>query len=236
MDSYRKAAIIVGVLFIIGTVAGILNQAFLLPILDASDYLTKASANENQVIIGALFGFIMAVALAGVPIVIYPILKKRNEVLALGYVGARIVEGVFYIVDAISILLLLTLSQEFVKAGSPDASYFQTLGELLPAVVDWSGHGFGPIVWLLGAWMFYYLLYKSILVPRWLSGWGLIGVISALVAILSGMFGQIGTMSTTSIVLQLPIAVQEMVLAVWLIVKGFNPSAITSASAKTDAN
>jgi len=230
MDLYRKSGIIVGVLFIIGTVAGMLNQALLLPILDAPDYLTAVSANEYQVIVGALFGFIMAVALAGVAIYAYPILKKRNESLGLGYVGARIVEGVFYIVDAISILLLLTLSRGFVKAGALDASYFQTLGELLSAVVDWSGQGFGPLVWLLGALMFYYLLYQSKLVPRSLSVWGLIGIALSLVAVLSAMFGLISPMSTNAILLHLPIAVQEMALAVWLIVKGFNPQEIKSKS------
>jgi len=92
MDSNRKTAIIVGVLFITATVAYSLGVIFLDPILAGSDYLTKASENEKQVIIGALLVLIDAVAVAGIAIVIYPILKKYNEALALGYVGARIVE------------------------------------------------------------------------------------------------------------------------------------------------
>ncbi|MBK5191061.1 MAG: DUF4386 domain-containing protein, partial [Methanosarcinales archaeon] len=97
MDSHRKTAISVGILFITATVAYSLGVIFLDPILGGSDYLTKVSENENQVIIGALLVLIDAVAVAGIGIVIYPILKKHNETLALGYAGARIVESVLFI-------------------------------------------------------------------------------------------------------------------------------------------
>ncbi len=215
MDSNRKIAIIVGVLFITAIVAGMLRYFLLDPILDAPDYLSNVSANENRVIIGALSFFILAVALAGIAIVIYPILKKHNEALALGYVGARIVEGVLFIVAIITILTLLTLSQEFVKAGAPDASYFQTLGDLLLAVRHYAYNVLWPITLGLGALMFYYLLYQSKLIPRWLSVWGLIGA-----TLFPASFG--------GGALVLPLVVNEMVLAVWLIVKGFNSSAIAS--------
>ena len=233
MNSYRKNAIIVGVLFITATVANILSDVFLGPILDAPDYLIKVSANENQVIIGALFKLIMAVACAGIAIWLYPILKKHNEALALGYVGARIIEGVLYIVAVIGLLSLLTLSQEFVKAGAPDASHFQALGTLLLAASDWA-FMLGITVFGLGALMLYYLLYQSKLIPRWLSVWGLIGAPLMLAGGLLGMFGSLTETSVLGTFIFLPIAVNEMVLAVWLIVKGFNPSAIAPESAKAD--
>jgi hypothetical protein len=220
----------VGVLFIIAMVAGAPRYFLLDPILDAPDYLINVSANENRVIIGALSYFVLAVALAGIAIVIYPILKKHNEALALGYVGARIVEGVLFIVTIFTILTLFTLSQEFVKAGAPDASYYQTLGTLLLAVRHYAYNVLWPITLSLGALMFYYLLYKSRLVPRWLSVWGLVGAPLFPAAPLS-LFG-----STISDLFVLPLVVNEIVLAVWLIVKGFNPSAIASGSTKTDTN
>jgi hypothetical protein len=220
----------VGVSFIIATVAGILTAVLWGPILEEPDNLINVSANENQVIIGALFYFIMAVAVAGIAIVIYPVLKKHNEALALGYVGARIVEGVFFIVHIITVLTLLTLSQEFVKAGAPDASYFQTSGELLLAAGDWAGNVLAGLVFSLSALMLYYLLYQSKLIPRWLSGWGLIGAILYPAASVS-LFG-----STISNLFYIPLAVNEMVLAIWLIVKGFNSSAVASESAKADIN
>jgi len=233
MNSNRKIAIIVGVLFIIATVAGILSGVFF--ILDDPDYLTKASENENQVIIGALFMLIMGFAVAGIGIMMYPILKKHNEALALGYVGFRIIEGVLFIVYVIILLSLLTLSKEFVKAGAPDASHFQTLGTLLLEEQYWA-YQMGTISFGLAAPMFYYLLYQLKLIPRFLSVWGLIGVPLWLAAGLLIMFGSLTESSVLVTLLYLPIAVNEMVLAVWLIVKGFNPSAIVSGSAKTDIN
>ena len=235
MDSNRKTARIVGVLFIIGTVAGILSVVFSGSILDAPDYLIKVSANESQVIIGALFVLIMAFACTGIAIWLYPVIRKHNEALALGSVGFRLIEGVFHLVGVIGLLSLLTLSQEYVKAGAPDASYFQTSGTLLLAARDWAGV-LGSFAFILGALMYYYVFYQSKLIPRWLSVWGLIGVPFWIAEILLSMFGFVDPFSTTVILLDLPIAVNEMVLAVWLIVKGFNPSAIASESAKKDMN
>jgi hypothetical protein len=162
----------------------------------------------------------------------FPISRKHNEALALGYVVFRgALETVTYITGVISWLLLLTLSQEYVKAGAPDASYFRTLGTLLLEAGDWNHHIL-TIVFPLGALMFYYLLYQSKLIPRWLSGWGFIGATMLLAVGLLGMFGLVTEFSVLGILLALPIALNEMVLAVWLIVKGFNPSAIASPSAK----
>ena len=129
--THRKTAIIVGVFYIIATVASSLYVVIPELILNSPDYLVNVSANANQAGIAALIMLMDAVAVAGIAIVIYPILKKHNETLALGYVGARIVECVLFIIVVISTLTLLTLSQEFVKAGSPDASNFQTGGTIL---------------------------------------------------------------------------------------------------------
>jgi hypothetical protein len=230
MNSNRKTARIVGVLFITAMVAGGLRYFLLGPILDAPDYLIRVSANESRVIIGVLFYYIMAVAIAGIAIAIYPILRKHNEALALGYVGARIIECVLFIVGILTTLTLLALSQAFVKAGAPDTSYFQTIGDLLLAVRYWAYNGLWAITLSLGALMFYYLLYQSKLIPRWLSVWGFIGAILFPAAWLS-LFGP-----TNSPAFVLPLVLQEVVLAVWLIVKGFNPSAIDSGSARTDTN
>ncbi len=231
MNSNRKAAIIVGVLFIIATVAALLSKPFLGPI-DASNYLVSISANGNQVTIGALLAFIAAAASASIAISLYPILRKYREGLALGAVGFRLIEGVFYIVGVIGILSLVTLSQEFVKAGSPDSSYFQTLGALLLAGYHWAGNVGSLLAFCLGALIYYYIFFQTKLVPRWLSVWGLVGAALCMVAGLLVMFRAIGPMSTVQIVLALPIGVQEMVLAVWLIVKGFNPPVVASLSAK----
>ena len=131
MNTYRKTAIIVGVLYIIGTVAGILCKVLTGSIQNDLNLLTKVTANENQIIIGALFLLIMGLALAMVPVMMFPILKKHNEALALGYVVYRgALETVTTIAMVIGWLFLTVLSQQYI-AGAPDASYFQTLGTLL---------------------------------------------------------------------------------------------------------
>ena len=226
VNKSRKTARIVGVIYMIGILSGMIRYFLLTPILEAPEYLVQVSASENRVIIGTLFFFMNAFMLAGVAIVMYPILKKYNEALSLGFVAARLAEGILIIVAILAILTLWTLSQEFVKAGAPDDSCFQILGELLLAVRYWAYNVLWPITLSLGSLMFYYLLYQSNLIPRWLSVWGFIGALLFPVAWLS-LFG-----STISGPFLLPLVVNEMVLAIWLIVKGFNPSAIASLSAQ----
>jgi hypothetical protein len=225
MNTDRKTARIVGVLFITATAASILPLPFLEPI-NPANYLAGVSANGNQVTVGALLWFIAAATSASIAISLYPILRKYNEGLALGAVGFRLIEGVFYIVGVASLLSLLTLSHEYMQAGAPEASYFQTLGILLLAVRDWASHVLAVIAFSLGALMYYYIFYRSRLVPRWLSVWGFVGAALCMAAGMSVMFRLIAPLSTSQVVLVLPIAAQEMVLAVWLIVKGFSPSAI----------
>jgi hypothetical protein len=231
MNTNRKIAILVGVLYIIGTVTGVLSVVFTKPVLDAPDYLVKIAANGNQIITGALLVLIMGLALAMVPVVIFPILKKHNEVLALGYIVFRGgLETVTYIAAVISFLLLVPLSQASIQSGAPDASTYQALGALSLNAQEISAT-ITEIVFPLGALMFYYVLYQSKLIPRWISGWGFIAVIPYLAAGLLHTFGLVGQMSTIQSVLVLPMAMQEMVMALWLIVKGFNPSAVAARSA-----
>ncbi|MFC2038440.1 DUF4386 domain-containing protein [Chloroflexota bacterium] len=229
MNSLRKTAIIVGILFIIATAAGLLSLTFSGP-RNAPDYLISLSANGVPVIMEGIFMLVMGFAVAGIGIAIYPVFKKYSEALALGYASFRIVEGTLFIISVVSLMSLLTLSREFVQAGAPDAAYFQTLGALINDEYYWVYH-MGTISFGLAAPIFYYLLYKTKLVPRWLSVWGLIGVPLWLAVSLLIIFG-LDPSSMTSTILYMPIAVNEMVLAVWLIVKGFNLSAVSYLSAE----
>jgi hypothetical protein len=221
MDSARKTAIIVGVLFIIATVATLASFFFFEFIYD-SDYLTVVSANENQLLIGVLLMFTAIAAIVGIPIAMFPVLKKYNESLALGYIGARIFEGLFFAVNIITLLSILSLSHEFVNAAAPDVTYFQTSGSLLLAEFDWNSILL-DFPFALSALIINYLFYKSKLIPRLISGWGFIGGVLFLPGILLGMFDL-----TDPTLLFAPLGLQEMALAAWLIVKGFNSSAIVS--------
>ena len=216
MNADRIAAILAGVLYFLGLVAGLLS---VVPVIDLPDYLTQVSAHIGQVTSGAFFQFLMMAAYVGMAITLYPILKRHNESLALGYVGFRLVAAAFIVIGVILLLLLLTLSQEFIRAGAPVSSHFQTVGEILRTGRDLVNHVGMILVLSMGGLLFCYLLYLTELVPRWLSGWGLLGTAVTITASFLFMFRIIELM--TSVYMNFPLALQEMVFAVWLIVKGF---------------
>jgi hypothetical protein len=229
MNSNRKRTIIAGALYIGGTVAGVLSIA---PAVDAADYLLKASSNANQVLFGALFQFIMTIAYVGFAITLYPILRKHMESLATGFLSFRIIAAVLNIIGFTSLLLILSLSQQYVKTGTPDSSYFQTLGDLLRSGRDFVNHVAMILATSVGGFMFYLLLFKTKLIPRWLSLWGFIGTIFTIFASILVMFHMIDIITSTYIVLNFPLILLEIVLAIWFILKGFDSNVLDSFSEK----
>jgi hypothetical protein len=233
MNSYKKYAISAGVLFIIADLVGFLSLPFMAPV-NATDYLDSVSTNGGLVATAALLLFIGGAAAIGIAISLYPVLRKYNEGLALGAVGFRTVEGVLDFVAVIFLLLLITLSQQFVNAGAPVSSYFQTLGELLRSGFHWVANVGKLLAFSIGCLLYSIIFYRTKLIPRWLSGWGVVAGIMTMLSALLAMYGLIAPFSTAQIILNLPILPQELVLAVWLIVKGFNPSVIASKSPQVE--
>ena len=222
MNTYRKTAFIVGILFILGTLAGVLGVLVMGSLLEAPGDLAKIAAHGSRIALGAFLVLVMGLALAMVPVLMFPILKKYNEVLAVGYVVFRgALETVACIASVVCFLSLNTLGREFVKAGAPAASDFQNLGTLLLTGIDWIG-AMGSVVFSMGALMFNGLLFRSKLIPRRLSAWGLSGAVLYLAEPVLFMFGFKWE------ILFAPLALQEMVMAVWLIAKGFNSDAAAS--------
>lgn len=233
MKTTRKTAIIVGILFITATVTYMIGNGYIEPNLYSPNYLMDISRNRNQVFVGLLLEFVNHLAVVCIPFLMFPIFKKHSESLALGYVVFRIVESITLIIGSISSLSLLTISQEFVIAGAPDVSYFQSLGSILLAARDWSILLGVNIIFALGALIFNVYLYQSKIIPRWLSGWGFVGA----VLLLARGVGLLAVFGFNQFVpLTLPIWVQEMVFAVWLIVKGFNSPINGSGSVKQDTH
>jgi hypothetical protein len=232
MNTNRKTAIITGVVFIIATVVPFLASP-LVPVLTGADYLTRFSAHTNQVAAGALLYLIGYLACAGIAVVMYPVLKKWNAGLALGSVVFRTIETAFYLVGLVCLLSLLTTGQRFTSALAADRASLQAIGDSLVSLRDHAGL-VAVFAFCLGAFMYYYLFFQSRLIPRWLSGFGIVAIILLMAACVLALFS--GNRITSYIPLAFPIFLQEMVLAVWLIVKGFNPSAAASLSAKTATN
>jgi hypothetical protein len=229
MNSNRKTAIIVGVLFIIATVA-LFAESIYKPILSSLDYLDIIYPNKIIVIIGILLESIMIPAMFLIPIFLFPILKKHNKVLALGYIGFRSLEAVLISIAEINKLSLVNLSRDYLNKGGLDVSYFQNIGSSIQSKLYWVNTDglIYVVIFAIGALILYSILYQSKLVPRWIAGWGFIAAIIILTGSMLSAFTDISPVIT--ILLFTPIAVQEMVMAIWLIVKGFNSSAIASRS------
>ncbi len=232
MNSTRKIAVIAGVIFIIATLAAILATP-LTPVLTGTDYLTQVSAHPNQVAGAVLLWIISAFTSVGIAISLYPVLKEWNAGLALGSVIFRTIEAAFYMVVYLGLMSLVTLGQQFTTAAAADRTSLQAIGDLLVSTREHAGL-LAVFAFCLGAFMYYYLLFQSRLIPRWLSGFGIVAIILMMAACVLALFS--GNRITSYIPLAAPIAVQEMVLGVWLIVKGFNPSAVASGAAKTATN
>ena len=231
MDPNRRAGVAAGVLFIVATVADLISRAVLVqPILGAPDYLIRVAASEGQVLLGALFLLIGAVAAAGIAIALYPVLRKHSEGLALGSVGFRLIEGTLYLGIVVCLLLLVAVSRESANAGAAASSAYEVPGSLLMAGRDALGE-VAVLAFGLGALLYYWVFYRTRLLPRWLSAWGILAVVSVMTSGVLVMLGLAEPMSPTQLVLAAPIGLQEMVLAVWLIAKGFKPVAVVSAPA-----
>lgn len=223
MKTYKKYAIWAGIFYIAATVGSSLSMVIMTPMLTASDMLVRIAGSEFQVMMAALLMLVDVVAVVAIAVALYPILKKHSEALALGYVAARAIEGVLFAIYVVGVLGLLTLSQAFVAAGAPDASYFQTGGAVILALSNWSFELGLRLVFVISALLLNVSLFQTRIIPRWLSGWGFIAAIATFALLMAKFFGTV--LPET---LDILIAVQEMVFAVWLIVKGFNLSASDS--------
>ena len=228
-NTYKKNAIIVGFLFIIATAFLFIGEAFYGPILNAPDFLEIAYPNRITATIGIFVEFTCVLAIPLIPVFVFPVLKRYSEPLALGYVVFRLFEAVLFVIVDINKLSLINVSQGY-SAGGVDAAFFRNMGSFVKAWNTW-GWAFYVFVFAIGALIFYTALYQSKLVPRWISGWGWIAAILIMISALLATL-EVNLPETLFGLLVLPIAVQEMVMALWLIIKGFNTSALDAEVAK----
>ena len=223
-NSYKKNAVIIDILFIVATAFLFVGGSFYGPVLDTPDYLQVAYPNRISAIIGMLIEFSCILAIPLIPVFAYPVLRKHSEILALGYIVFRLFEAVLFVLVDITKLSLIKVSQLYLAAESSNVGLIESIGATIQGWNEW-GWVFYVLIFGFGALIFYIALYQSKLLPRWISIWGLIAIALMMVSALLAMFA-VELPEAIFGLLVIPIAVQEMVMALWLIVKGFNKAAI----------
>lgn len=214
MAESKGTARIIGVLFIVASVTAVIGGSLAALPMEEPDYLSSIGEQQSEVVTGALLLVVQTIAVVGIAVMAFPVLKRVHEGLALGYAAVRTLEGVMVLVGATSALAVVTLGESGIEAAQP-------AGDALVAVYDWA-YLLGPtITFSVSALIFYPLLMRGRLVPMWLSVWGLIGGVLLLVSAVVEMYG-VELSGAAQVVLVAPIGINEMVLAVWLIVKGFD--------------
>jgi uncharacterized protein DUF4386 len=231
MKTYRMNAVMAGALYFLGTVFGvtsaIVGGEVLTSIVAAKplvgvDMLGLVAANSSQLTWGAFLILMMGISLVAMTIFLYPIFRKDSEELAVGMLLFRgALEGSYYLVGALGLLTLVALGNEYTATGAASAA-LQSMGNVLYQFQDFIGP-VGAIVFLIGATCLYISFYRTRLIPRWLSIWGLIGVVPySAYALLHFFHLDAGY----GLYLQMVLAPQELVMGAWLVIKGFNLDAV----------
>jgi len=241
MNTYRMNAVMAGVLYFLGTVFGVLGAVIggevLTSIISGKplvgvDILGLAAANSSRLTAGAFLTFMMGISLVAMTIFLYPVMRKASKELAMGMVLFRgALEGIFYFLSTLTFLTLIAVGNTYVATGS-DSAVLQTIGNLLYQFETLKAP-VSSIIFLIGCTCIYLTFYRTRLIPRWISVWGFIGVATSMAAALLNFFHMDPGIGFYLEMVMFP---QELVMAVWMIVKGFNPTAVASGAARTAPN
>ena len=235
MKTYRTNAVMTGLLYFLGTAFGIVSTVVGGEVissivqskpLSGLNLLDLVAADTSKLLAGSFLILMMGISLVAMTAFLYPILRKDSKELAMGMLLFRgALEGTWYILTTLTILALIVLSKEYLAAGA-NSPALQSMGNAIYHFNDLLA-SVGTIMFLIGASCLYVSFYRTKLIPRWLSVWGLIGVLPYLAFALLHFFGMDNGIG---FYLQIILALQEMVMAFWLIIKGFNQAAIRPAN------
>jgi hypothetical protein len=217
MNTNKFAARAFGVSFLIGYISYGVGFGLLNSIINSPGGLSTIYQFKNTVIFeAAVMMAVFATINIALGIIMTPILKPANKTLTYGYLSSAIASTVMLIVGAVFLLLLVPLSDEFVKAGAGNTTYFETLS-ILCKKANFFSYQIGMVIWGIGGLMFCYLLYISRIVPKWLSIWGFIGYVIFISGAFFALFG-----IDIDVILDIPGGLFEVFLCFWLIFKGFD--------------
>lgn len=218
----RNRSYMVGVLFLLAAITAVIGVLLYNPLKNGGDYLLNGAVYGNQIVFGALMELILVVSAIGTATIMFPVLRKYNETIALWHVCFRFLEAVILTIGVISILALLSLSRDFVSSGAIDPTTYHSSGIVLKSIHDWCLLLGANFMLGINTIMYSYIFYKTKLVPRFISILGITGSILIFTAALFEMFGVFTQFSVWGALFAVPVAANEMILAVWLIVRGFN--------------
>lgn len=228
MDPLRRTALVAGILYLVTFVASIPAVFLLDPVLNDADYIV-GTGSEAGVVLGCLLDLVNAVACVGTAVALFPVVKRQNEAVALGFVTSRMYEAAVIMIGVVSLLGVVTLRRD--GAEGADADTMVSVGRALVAVRDWTfllgpslAPGFNAL--LLG-----YLMYRSGLVPRLIPLLGLVGGPLIIAATVSRMFAGQDRLMVPAAIATLPIFLWELSLGLYLTFRGFRPSPITAGLA-----
>ena len=229
METNKPSGLIVGVLFLVATVFYMIGQLIHGPITASPGYFEAAFTNRMTVISGLLVELIGVLAIPLIAIYVFPVLKPFNYGFSIAYVVFRSIEALLLVGVSIFALSLIPISEEFLNSGRTGAQDFQTIGVLVQSLSYWTFIFAVGVVFPITALILNAVLYSARLVPPFISIWGFLAALLLISGTVLNMFDVFADSSASVLeaVLTLPIAVNEMVLALWLIKKGFNPVGLT---------
>ena len=225
-NTYRRTTIVVGVTYIAGFVIGIPANVLVQSILGAQHSLSTVSASSILLALGAILLLLTALGDAAHGVLMFPILKPHSERLALGYLAARIIDGVFLTINVLFIVIQIPLGSEYLKAAATMPS-LQAMSTVLNQANLYADN-LGWIALGLAGIMLNYVFYRTKLIPRWIAVWGMVGYVIISCGMVAALMG-----SNLGLVSELPGGLWEIFVGGWLIVKGFNASVFASQATRT---
>ena len=220
MYTDKKSGLIVGVLFLLVFVTSLYGSGLVENLMYDDDFLNISAQNKTSWIIGLLIHFLSGVGTVGIVIVMFPLLRQQSLYLALGYLVFRSLEALMFVLTELHSLPVLILSQQSVGAAPDVMENLKMIAYLYQEVRSYT-YGVGLLLFCLGSFLFYFSMFKSQILPRWITAWGLVAIVMAFVMSTLNLIG-IELPSIISIMLFIPIAANEVVMSTWLIIKGFN--------------
>jgi hypothetical protein len=222
MTTTRASARVAGVLLLCATAASLIDRALIAPILGSADYLAATAGNSDRVVAGAFFQVATGLTSAAIALAMYPVVARYAAGLAIGSVGFRLIEGTFYLVGGLGALLVVSLAHQ-VTSGGPEAAA-APWGQVLLDLRDRSSQ-IGILAFYVGGTLYYLAFLRHRLIPRWLSVWGLVSTALGFASAVLVFCGAIGLFSALQVASNLPIFLNEIVLAIWLLAVGFTEPA-----------